>query len=45
MRIVYDDLGLDADPAQMAATADWLHDYTADLFDHGLPWCEGARSY
>lgn len=42
MRIVYDDLGLDPDPAQMAATADWLHDYTADLFDRGLPWCEGA---
>jgi HAD superfamily hydrolase (TIGR01509 family) len=42
MRIVYDDLGLDRDPAQMAATADWLHDYTADLFEQGLPWCEGA---
>jgi HAD superfamily hydrolase (TIGR01509 family) len=43
MRIVYADLGLPADPSKMAATADWLHDYTADLFDQGLPWCEGAR--
>jgi HAD superfamily hydrolase (TIGR01509 family) len=42
MRIVYADLGLDPDPAAMAATADWLHDYTGDLFDDGLPWCDGA---
>jgi HAD superfamily hydrolase (TIGR01509 family) len=43
MRIVYDDLGLPADPSEMAATADWLHDYTAGLFDQGLSWCGGAR--
>lgn len=43
MRIVFDDLGLDPEPAQMAATADWLHNYTADLFVRGLPWCDGAR--
>ena len=43
MRIVHADLGLPADPSEMAATADWLHEYTADLFDTGLPWCEGAR--
>ena len=43
MRIVYTDLGLEHDPAHMAASADWLHDFTADLFDGGLPWCEGAR--
>lgn len=43
MRIVYDDLGLAPDPAAMAASADWLHDYTAGLFDAGLPWCDGAR--
>lgn len=42
-RIVYADLGLKPDPAKMAATADWLHAYTAGLFDAGLPWCEGAR--
>jgi HAD superfamily hydrolase (TIGR01509 family) len=42
MRIVYADLGLDPDPAAMAATADWLHDYAGDLFDQGLPWCDGA---
>ncbi len=43
MRIVYDDLGLDPDPAGMAADADWLHDYAGELFDAGLPWCPGAR--
>ncbi|MDD7815133.1 HAD family phosphatase [Mycobacterium sp. CSUR Q5927] len=43
MRIVYDDLGLPLDPAAMAESAHWLHDYTAGLFDAGLPWCDGAR--
>ncbi|OBH17334.1 HAD family hydrolase [Mycolicibacter sinensis] len=43
MRIVYDDLGLPLDPAAMADSANWLHDYTAGLFDTGLPWCDGAR--
>ncbi|AQT79767.1 HAD family hydrolase [Mycolicibacterium litorale] len=43
MRIVYTDLGLDLDPAHMAESADWLHERTAELFDDGLPWCEGAR--
>lgn len=43
IRIVYADLGLSCDPVEMAATADWLHDVTGDLFDTGLPWCEGAR--
>jgi HAD superfamily hydrolase (TIGR01509 family) len=43
MRIVYSDLGLDPDPGAMAATTDWLHDYTAGLLDQGLPWCDGAR--
>lgn len=43
MQIVYTDLGRSPDPAEMAATADWLHDITADLFDDGLPWCAGAR--
>ena len=43
MRIIYTDLGLDQDPADMAATADWLHVITGELFDEGLPWCEGAR--
>ena len=43
MRIVYADLGLDPDPTEMAATADWLHDITGELFDAGLPWCDGAR--
>lgn len=43
MRIVYTDLGMDLDPDHMAATADWLHDITGELFDAGLPWCDGAR--
>ncbi len=43
MKIVYTDLGLEQDPADMAATADWLHEITGDLFDAGLPWCPGAR--
>lgn len=40
---VYADLGLDPDPAAMAESSRWLHDYTAELFDGGLPWCDGAR--
>jgi HAD superfamily hydrolase (TIGR01509 family) len=43
MTIVYADLGLQPEPAEMARTSDWLHDYTADLFERGLPWCPGAR--
>jgi len=43
IRIVYTDLGLPHDPEHMAQTADWLHDITGDLFDAGLPWCDGAR--
>ena len=43
MQIVYTDLGMELDPVHMAATADWLHDITAELFDTGLPWCDGAR--
>jgi HAD superfamily hydrolase (TIGR01509 family) len=43
IRTVYADLGLEPDPAAMAASDRWLHSYTADLFDRGLPWCPGAR--
>lgn len=43
MRIVYDDLGLDHEPAAMAESARWMHAYTGELFDAGLPWCAGAR--
>ena len=42
MRTVYTDLG-STDPAAMAESDRWLHDYTAQLFDGGLPWCDGAR--
>ena len=43
MRIVYTDLGLELDPAAMAESSGWLNDYTAKLFDGGLPWCDGAK--
>jgi HAD superfamily hydrolase (TIGR01509 family) len=43
MRTVYADLGLTPDPDAMADSIRWLHDYTAELFDGGLPWCEGAK--
>ena len=43
IRTVYTDLGLDMDPVAMAESDRWLHDYTAELFDGGLPWCAGAQ--
>jgi HAD superfamily hydrolase (TIGR01509 family) len=43
IRTVYTDLDLDPDPAAMAESDRWLHEYTAELFDGGLPWCAGAR--
>ena len=42
--IVYADLGLDPDPGAMAQTNDWLHAFTGELFEDGLPWCHGARN-
>jgi HAD superfamily hydrolase (TIGR01509 family) len=43
IRTIYTDLGLNMDPAAMAESDRWLHDYTAELFDGGLPWCVGAQ--
>jgi HAD superfamily hydrolase (TIGR01509 family) len=43
MRTVYTDLGLELDPVAMTESIRWLHDYTAELFDGGLPWCDGAQ--
>jgi HAD superfamily hydrolase (TIGR01509 family) len=43
IRAVYTDLGLEHDPAEMAESNRWLHEYTATLFDGGMPWCDGAR--
>ena len=43
MRIVYTDLGLDLDPVAMERSSRWLNDYTAELFENGLPWCDGAK--
>ncbi|MGE2688801.1 HAD family hydrolase [Mycolicibacterium pulveris] len=42
IRTVYTDLGLEPDPAAMAESDRWLHAYTAELFEDGLPWCDGA---
>lgn len=39
----YRDLGLEPDPAAITASINWLHDYVGDLFEGGLPWCDGAR--
>jgi HAD superfamily hydrolase (TIGR01509 family) len=43
MAAVYSDLGLQLEPAAMAESADWLHDYTGELFEAGLPWLPGAQ--
>ena len=43
IRTVYTELGLEPDPVAMAESDRWLHDYTAQLFDGGLPWCDGAK--
>ncbi|MCW2557999.1 MAG: haloacid dehalogenase [Mycobacterium sp.] len=43
MHAVYSDLGLQLEPAAMAESADWLHDYTGELFEAGLPWLPGAQ--
>lgn len=40
---VYSDLGLALDPDAMAESIRWLHEYTGELFDGGLPWCDGAH--
>jgi HAD superfamily hydrolase (TIGR01509 family) len=43
IRTVYADLGLTMDPVAMADSDRWLHEYTAELFAGGLPWCDGAQ--
>ena len=43
IRTVYTDLGLQMDPVAMAESDRWLHQYTAQLFEGGLPWCDGAQ--
>jgi len=43
MATVYAELGLEPDPELMVESIRWLHDYTAGLFDNGLPWCDGAQ--
>lgn len=43
IRTVYADLGLTPDPRAMAESGRWLHNFTAQLFDGGLPWCDRAQ--
>ena len=43
IRTVYTDLGLEMAPSAMAESDRWLHEYTGELFEGGLPWCEGAQ--
>ena len=43
MAIVYADLGLPADAESVTRDIDWLHVYTGELFEAGLPWQPGAR--
>ena len=43
IRTVYTDLGLDMEPAAMAESDRRLHEYTGELFEAGLPWCDGAQ--
>ena len=43
IRTIYTDLGLELDPVAMEESIRWLHDYTGQLFDGGLPWCDGAQ--
>jgi HAD superfamily hydrolase (TIGR01509 family) len=40
--LMFDDLGLDRDPARMAQAARWLTDRTGELFAAGLEWRPGA---
>ena len=42
IRTIYQDLGLELNPVAMAESDRWLHAYTGELFDGGLPWCAGA---
>lgn len=43
MITAYRELGLDPEPDAMAESSRSLHAHTAELFDAGLPWCEGGR--
>ena len=43
IRLIYTDLGLELEPGAMAESADWLHEYTGELFERGLPWCDVAQ--
>ncbi|GAA0941020.1 HAD family phosphatase [Pseudonocardia zijingensis] len=40
--IMFDDLGLDPDPARTAQAAKWLTERTGELFASGLEWRPGA---
>jgi beta-phosphoglucomutase-like phosphatase (HAD superfamily) len=40
--IMFDDLGLDRDPARMAEAEQWMTVRTGELFSQGLEWRPGA---
>ena len=43
MAVVFADLGLDPNPADVRRETDWLHEYVGGLFAQGLPWRPGAH--
>ncbi|MGH3725752.1 MAG: HAD family hydrolase [Mycobacterium sp.] len=43
MRMMFAAFGLEPDPELIASENDWLHEYTAELFETGLTWCDGAQ--
>ncbi len=42
LALMFDDLGLEPDPARMAQAGQWLTDRTGELFAAGLEWRPGA---
>lgn len=42
MRMVFAAFDLEPDPERMARENDWLHEYTGELFETDLTWCDGA---
>ncbi|HWC79285.1 MAG TPA: HAD family phosphatase [Pseudonocardiaceae bacterium] len=43
MRILFEEVGREPDPAEMARAAKWLDERTGELFVDGLVWKPGAR--
>ncbi|MFA4083937.1 HAD family hydrolase [Mycobacteroides salmoniphilum] len=43
MQMMFAAFGLEPDPELMARENDWLHEYTGELFETDLTWCDGAQ--